>query len=217
MPRRRVLVRDSLLTCLPGATVYPLVSVTGPMAPSTPGGAAGTGQPLRLPRHGRARMNTIIQMISSTSAIHRNSGTKKPNTATPTSMSSSSCQEHMRPVLPGADMGRPQPSPAAVGRQGWQGRGTMVYPSVLASASDPSLRQQVALVPAVSVRTTSPHCAVAMHGGKDATRVSIVERWRTLGHYLKYDTWRTETGFMEQLAPLLDGEPGERHLEEIDS
>lgn len=52
---------------------------------------------------------------------------------------------------------------------------------------------------------------------EDATRVSIVERWRTLGHYLKYDAWRTETGFMEQLAPLLDGEPGERHLEEIDS
>jgi quinol monooxygenase YgiN len=50
----------------------------------------------------------------------------------------------------------------------------------------------------------------------EAAMVSIVERWETLEHYLTYDAWRTETGFMEMLAPMLGGEPGERHLEEID-
>jgi quinol monooxygenase YgiN len=52
------------------------------------------------------------------------------------------------------------------------------------------------------------------HG--DAAMVSIVERWETLADYLTYDAWRTETGFMAMLAPMLAGEPGERHLEEID-
>jgi quinol monooxygenase YgiN len=50
----------------------------------------------------------------------------------------------------------------------------------------------------------------------DPGMVSIVERWETLEHYLTYDAWRTETGFMDTLAPMLGAEPGERHLDEID-
>jgi quinol monooxygenase YgiN len=50
----------------------------------------------------------------------------------------------------------------------------------------------------------------------DPAMVSIVERWETLQHYLTYDAWRTETGFMDMLAPMLGGEPGERQLDEID-
>ncbi len=46
--------------------------------------------------------------------------------------------------------------------------------------------------------------------------VSIVERWDTLQHYLTYDAWRTETGFMDTLEPMLRGEPGERLLDEVD-
>lgn len=53
------------------------------------------------------------------------------------------------------------------------------------------------------------------HG--DPAMVSIVERWVTLEHYLTYDAWRTESGFMHLLAPMLGGEPGERRLEEIDA
>jgi heme oxygenase (mycobilin-producing) len=52
---------------------------------------------------------------------------------------------------------------------------------------------------------------------EDPAMVSIVERWETLRHYLTYDAWRTETGFMDMLAPMLGGEPGERHLEVVDS
>ena len=51
---------------------------------------------------------------------------------------------------------------------------------------------------------------------EDPVMVSIVERWETLPHYLTYDAWRTETGFMDMLAPMLGGEPGERHLEVVD-
>ena len=50
----------------------------------------------------------------------------------------------------------------------------------------------------------------------DDALVTIVERWQTLDHYLRYDAWRTETGFMDQIGPLLGADPGERHLEEID-
>lgn len=50
----------------------------------------------------------------------------------------------------------------------------------------------------------------------DPKMVSIVERWETLEHYLTYDAWRAETGFMDLLAGMLGGEPGERHLEEVD-
>ncbi len=50
----------------------------------------------------------------------------------------------------------------------------------------------------------------------DPAMVSIVEQWETLPHYLAYDAWRTETGFMDMLAPMLEGEPGERRLEEAD-
>jgi heme oxygenase (mycobilin-producing) len=50
----------------------------------------------------------------------------------------------------------------------------------------------------------------------DLAMVSIVERWETLQHYLAYDAWRIETGFMDLLAPLLGGEPAERHLEVVD-
>ena len=52
---------------------------------------------------------------------------------------------------------------------------------------------------------------------EDPAMVSIVERWETLQHYLTYDAWRTDSWFMDMLAPMLDGEPGERHLEETDS
>lgn len=51
----------------------------------------------------------------------------------------------------------------------------------------------------------------------DPATVSIVERWETLQHYLTYDAWRTETGFMDMLAPMLGGEASERHLEEVDA
>jgi quinol monooxygenase YgiN len=51
---------------------------------------------------------------------------------------------------------------------------------------------------------------------EDSTMVSVVERWETLEHYLAYDAWRAETGFMEQVGPLLGGEPGERHLDVLD-
>jgi heme oxygenase (mycobilin-producing) len=51
---------------------------------------------------------------------------------------------------------------------------------------------------------------------EDPAMVSIVERWETLQHYLTYDAWRTETGFMDMLAGMRGGEPGERHLEEVD-
>ncbi|MFA4966548.1 MAG: antibiotic biosynthesis monooxygenase family protein [Thermoleophilia bacterium] len=53
--------------------------------------------------------------------------------------------------------------------------------------------------------------------GADDAMVTIVERWETLEHYLKYDAWRVETGFMDKIGPLLGGDPGERHLEEIDA
>lgn len=50
----------------------------------------------------------------------------------------------------------------------------------------------------------------------DPLMVSIVERWDTLQHYLTYDAWRAETGFMDTLEPMLRGEPGERLLDEVD-
>jgi quinol monooxygenase YgiN len=50
----------------------------------------------------------------------------------------------------------------------------------------------------------------------DLALVSIVERWESLEHYLAYDAWRVETGFMALIAPLLGGEPGGRNLEEVD-
>jgi quinol monooxygenase YgiN len=48
---------------------------------------------------------------------------------------------------------------------------------------------------------------------EEPTMVTIVEHWESLEHYLAYDAWRVETGFMEQLEPMLGGEPGERHLD----
>lgn len=52
---------------------------------------------------------------------------------------------------------------------------------------------------------------------EDATMISIVEQWDSLDHYLAYDAWRVETGFMEQLEPLLGGKPGERQFDVLDT
>ena len=44
----------------------------------------------------------------------------------------------------------------------------------------------------------------------------LVERWESRAHYEKYLGWRTESGMMDQVGPMLTGEPSIRYFDRID-
>ena len=44
----------------------------------------------------------------------------------------------------------------------------------------------------------------------DTSAIAIIEQWDTRQHYEKYLQWRTETGALDALTELIDGEPSFR-------
>jgi len=45
----------------------------------------------------------------------------------------------------------------------------------------------------------------------------FVERWDSTAQYERYLAWRTETGVLDQLVSMLDGEPSIRYFEAVDA
>ena len=41
----------------------------------------------------------------------------------------------------------------------------------------------------------------------DPLALAVIEQWETRQKYEKYLTWRTETGVVDELVAMLDGEP----------
>ena len=52
---------------------------------------------------------------------------------------------------------------------------------------------------------------------EDTGTMVAVEHWDSRAHHEKYMGWRTETGFMDKLGPMLAGPPSVRYLERIDA
>ena len=44
----------------------------------------------------------------------------------------------------------------------------------------------------------------------DPTSFAVVEQWDTRKHYENYLQWRTDTGVLDKLAEMIDGEPSIR-------
>ena len=51
----------------------------------------------------------------------------------------------------------------------------------------------------------------------DPTDMVLIERWQTRGHYEKYLAWRTESGFLDILGPLVAGPPDIRYFDTVDA
>jgi len=47
----------------------------------------------------------------------------------------------------------------------------------------------------------------------DATDFMAVEQWETRQHYEKYLQWRTETGVLDAMVEMMDGEPSFRFFD----
>jgi quinol monooxygenase YgiN len=51
----------------------------------------------------------------------------------------------------------------------------------------------------------------------DPSNMILLERWQTREHHEKYMAWRTETGVLGKLIPLLTGAPSARYFNDIDA
>ena len=49
----------------------------------------------------------------------------------------------------------------------------------------------------------------------DTANIVLIERWETRPHCEKYLAWREETGFLGQLAALLEGPPNVRFYSNV--
>ena len=49
----------------------------------------------------------------------------------------------------------------------------------------------------------------------NATQITLVEEWESRQDYEAYFAWRTETGTLDRLIPLFDGEPSITYLDKI--
>jgi quinol monooxygenase YgiN len=51
---------------------------------------------------------------------------------------------------------------------------------------------------------------------EDTSNMVVVEHWDSRAHHEKYVAWRTETGFMDRIDPMLAGPPSLRYFERVD-
>jgi quinol monooxygenase YgiN len=51
---------------------------------------------------------------------------------------------------------------------------------------------------------------------EDPNNLIVIDVWESEKHYEKYMAWRTETGFMEQMAAAFSAPPSFRHYERLD-
>ena len=49
----------------------------------------------------------------------------------------------------------------------------------------------------------------------DPTPFLVWEQWATRPHYEKYLAWRTETGVLDRLLAMLNGQPSIRHFNHV--
>lgn len=49
----------------------------------------------------------------------------------------------------------------------------------------------------------------------DLTKLLIMERWETRQHHERYLAWRVESGTLEELGAMIDGEPQIRYFDPI--
>lgn len=58
---------------------------------------------------------------------------------------------------------------------------------------------------------------VTMYVEPEGQTFVFVEHWDSTAQYERYLAWRTETGVLDQLVSMLDGEPSIRYFEAVDA
>lgn len=82
---------------------------------------------------------------------------------------------------------------------------TVLFPTK-PEASDDFYNSLVAVLP--ETRKYEGCISVTPHRDlDDAAKVLLIEEWETREHHANYLKWRTETGFLDTIGPMLAGAP----------